>query len=145
MFEKSIMKIKICESWIREQVEKFGWSKKVPKFWKMLNCSWTNWKEKMDYCVKQMSSRFYSKTSKRIFKNFAKPLSILMSSLLNSFTKFVWVFFHFRLWVKIFLCLVEKLGNALYNASHHRAPPFRRYCMSSPPLAWKQFSRNEIG
>ena len=46
----------------------------------------------MDYCVKQMSSRFYSKTSKRIFKNFAKPLSILMSSLLNSFTKFVWVF-----------------------------------------------------
>ena len=44
------------------------------------------------YVKRNFSNQFYSKTPKRIFRNFANPLSILMLSLFSKFIKFVSVF-----------------------------------------------------
>ena len=43
-----------------------------------------------------------------------------------------------------FFFLHWKLHSVKCNASHRPHPPICRWCTSSPPLAWKQCSRNRI-
>ena len=106
-------------------------------------------KEEKDYCEIFLLfdfceySKIYSKTPKTIYKKFAKPLNMEILSLFSKFTK-VSRDLLFLMQGNFFFFLHWKLHSVKCNASRHPHPPIRRWCTSSPPLAWKQCSRNRI-